>query len=112
MQETVSLPSYFSSIYFKGGLLIAITGVFITNSMINPLMHTINIEYLLSLFKRWFYSRQNSHCSLTQGQANKIYQNPQFPIQSTAASLINVIWFTAFLRPFVYFIWVGLFYSK
>jgi hypothetical protein len=59
-------------------------------------MHTINLDYLLSLLKRWYYSRQKDRCSLTQGQANQIYQNPPFKIETTAASLINVIWFTAF----------------
>ena len=80
----------------KGGLFIATNGVFITNALLNPCLYTINFGFLFAKFKRWFYRRQGHNCTLTQGQANKTFENPDFPIQQTSAALINTLWFTMF----------------
>lgn len=33
---------------------------------------------------------------MTQGQANKLWEDCPFPIQTASATLINIIWYTAF----------------
>lgn len=60
------------------------------------MLYTLNIGYWYAKFKRWYYSRQGVKCSLTQRQANKAFENPDFPIQTTSATLINTLWFTSF----------------
>jgi len=57
--------------------------------------------------QRWYSSRQGSKCTLTQGQSNKAFEKPDFPIQTTsAASLCELIscrlrksYFAVLLRP-------------
>lgn len=70
--------------------------VFISNALLNPVFHTVNIGYWLARFKRAYYSKQGAKCTLTQGQANKAFENPTFPVQTTSAAIINTLWFTAF----------------
>ena len=90
------LTFFVTYVYIEGGLFIATSSVFISNALLNPLLYTLNIGYWFAYLKRWFYSRQGVKCTLTQGQANKSFENPDFPIQTTSAALINTLWFTSF----------------
>lgn len=94
--------SFFVTYYYiknftkEGGLFIAVTSVFFSNALINPFFYTINIGYQLAKFKRWFYKRQGANCTLTQGEANKAFENPDFPMKMTSSALMNTLWFTFF----------------
>lgn len=70
--------------------------MFFSNSILNPVLYTINIAYMLKIFKRKNAEKLGEKCPLTQGQANKLWENPAFPIQSVSAALVNTIWYTAF----------------
>ena len=52
-------------------------------------------------YKRKNYKKLGEKCPLTQGQANKIWENPSFPIQGASAILINTLWFTSFYAALI-----------
>ena len=79
-----------------GGLFLATHNVFISNALLNSFLYTVNIGYWFAKFKRDYYSKQGAQCTLTQGQANKAFENPPFPVQTTSAAFINTLWYTAF----------------
>ena len=59
--------------------------------------------YLMKEYKRKNAKKLGEKCPLTQGQANKLWENPAFPIQSASAVLINTIWFTLFYAALIPF---------
>lgn len=85
-----------SNSFNVGGLFIASTTVFISNAVLNPILYTLNIGYWFKKLLQWVYKRQGKNCGLTQSEANKVFELPDFPIETTSAALINTLWFTAF----------------
>lgn len=48
------------------------------------------------MYKRKKCLKEGDKCAVTQGQANVIWTDPPFPIQTVSATTINTIWYTAF----------------
>jgi len=92
---------YKSQKFKSGGLVTNENSVFISNAFLNPLLYTLNIAYLMKEYKRKNCKKLGEKCPLTQSQANKLWENPSFPIQSASAILINTIWFTAFYASLI-----------
>lgn len=72
------------------------TNTLLSNAVLNPFLYTLNIGYWLKVYKRKKALKEGDKCALTQGQANKLWENPAFPIQTVSAALINTIWFSFF----------------
>ena len=56
---------------------------------------------MMKTYYRKKYKKQDIRCSLTQSQANKVWEDPGFPIQSNSAVVMNTMWFTAFYSPLI-----------
>ena len=52
--------------------------------------------YLLKQYKKRKALKEGEKCAMTQSQANKLWEDCPFPIQTASATLINIIWYTAF----------------
>lgn len=91
--------TYLENYSGSSGLIYNETNVFVSNAFLNPLLYTLNIAYWLKVYKRKQNVKLADKCPLTQGQANELWENPTFPIQSCSATLINTMWFTAFYSP-------------
>ena len=86
---------------YTGGLITNEQSVFLSNALLNPFLYTLNIGYLYKLYLRGKYKKLGDKCPLTQGQANVVWENPSFPVQSNSAVIMNTIWFTAFYSPLI-----------
>ena len=73
------------------GLIPEETFMFIFNAYFSPVVMIINPYYIIYWLKRKFYFNS---INMTQEQANKLMQYPEYNLGKRYAEIIKTVWFT------------------
>jgi len=85
--------------YGKGGLLENMYWVFITNAFLSPILTVLDPTYLWKNVQRYWTERKGDQNSLTQMEANLLYEGVTFDMPKKYAGLIKIVLLTAFYAP-------------
>jgi len=75
------------------------TYVFLSNAILTPLLCYFDVFYLLKIIKRNKIKKDDTSMSLTQAEANALFEGPQMDISSRYASLVKTVWMAGFYAP-------------
>ena len=83
-----------------GGLIYNQTLVFITSTLLPPIILALAPQYQLARFRRHIIRKRNTSV-LTQQQVQIVFENPSFPITTHYASLLQTVLICAFYAPLI-----------
>lgn len=99
--QAVGLRSYLKIINFynTGGLLESIFYLVITGALVTPGLAVFDPGFIMQLFKRKQELKKESTSQLTQRDAHKLFEGPQFDIATKYANLIKTVLLVGFYAP-------------
>lgn len=77
-------------------LSIQMVSVFVSNSILTPLMYIADTTYIMKKMKQSSVQKDPSKSGLSQAEANALFEGPQMDISSRYASFMKTIWATGF----------------
>lgn len=71
------------------------------NTILYSVMNFVNPGYISLWWTRRKYRKDASKWAVTQDEANKLWENPTFRIDTISANMINVLQIAAFFSPLI-----------
>jgi len=87
------------TLWKDGGLLNDLFVVFLITVVVGPLANLFNPWYFWRIYRRWKIQREGPNCSLTQREANLLFEGPPIDIAQCYANILKTVWVTAFYAP-------------
>ncbi len=99
--QAIGMRSYLKIINFynTGGLLESIFYIVITGALLTPGLAIFDPGFIMQLFKRKQELKKGATSELTQRDAHKLFEGPQFDIATKYANLIKTVLLVGFYAP-------------
>lgn len=85
----------------KNGLVDNLLYVILSNMVVNTLLQIFDSVYLIKIIERWRLRRYLKCTTMTQIEANNLYQDPSLNIALLFSSVMNIMFFSAFYAPLI-----------